>query len=300
MRKLFWSCAAVAVAAAGTVYLAAKHVDQHPYAVMGQTVRSLCGTEHESSATSPAAENAVPAEPTPTELSSTGAVEPPRREVVAVADPSLPGHITVGEGDSGSPMQCADSSAPSTGDATTLSGYSSSPACPLVMPYCCDDSRAPQHMPYADEESCEQSDEQSCVDVSKGLFQILMDLFGGQVSAEPMTAGSEPMGCTLPEGFPSGKCQEDEHYHQQYPSCPYTGRSYPQDETPSPAVPDAPEEKKVEKCGPKKDKTEEMPPTQKSSTSEEPKNDQASEFHLDTMEFRPSDAGLHRFIPGAL
>ena len=48
-----------------------------------------------------------------------------------------------------------------------------------------------------------------------------------------------------------------------------------------------------------KEKTEEMPPTPKSSTGEEPMN-QRSELHLDTMEFRPSDAGLHRFIPGAL
>ena len=109
MRKLFWSCAAVAVAAAGTVYLAAKHVDQHPYAVMGQTVRSLCSTEHGSSAI-PAGENAVPAEPTPALPPSIGAVEPARPEVVAVAEPSLPGHITVGEGDSASPMQSADSS----------------------------------------------------------------------------------------------------------------------------------------------------------------------------------------------
>ncbi len=174
------------------------------------------------------------------------------------------------------------------------------------MPYCCDDSRPPQHMPYADEENCEQRDEQSCIDVSKNLYQILMDLFGCQVSAEPMTvepmpAGSEPMGSALPDGFPSGKCQEDEHYHQHYPSCPYTGRSYPEDATPSPAVPDTPEEKKAnEKCSPKKEKTEEMPPPQQSSASEEPKNDRFPEIHLDTMEFRPSDAGLHRFIPGAL
>src|SRR5205085_1188415 len=119
--------------------------------------RSRCGNEHESGTTPPAGENAVPAEPAPAEPASTRAVEPAHREVVAVADPSLPGHITVGEseGDSGSPMQCADASAPSTVDAATLSGYSSSPAGPLVMPYCCDDSRVPKHMPYADEESCE-------------------------------------------------------------------------------------------------------------------------------------------------
>ena len=73
MRKLFWSCAAVAVAAAGTVYLAAKHVDQHPYAVMGQTVRSMCGTEHEAGA-APNGDNAVPAEPTPSLPSSLGAL----------------------------------------------------------------------------------------------------------------------------------------------------------------------------------------------------------------------------------
>jgi len=173
------------------------------------------------------------------------------------------------------------------------------------MPYCRDDSRAPQHMPYADEESCEET-EPSCADESKGLFQFLMDLLSIKVSVEPMTvepmpAGTQPMDSPLPEGAPSGKCEEDDHYHQHYPSCPYTGRCYPEDATPSPAVPDLPEEKKADtKSSPKKEKTEEMPPAPQSSTGEEQKDNHQAEFHLDTMEFRPSDAGLHRFIPGAL
>src|SRR5262249_14920984 len=152
-----------------------------------------------------------------------------------------------------------------------------------------------------DEESCENND------VPKGLFQLLRVFFGCQEpAAEPMTvdpvpAGSEPMSPTLPEGSPSGKCQEDEHYHHHYPCCPYTGRCYPEDSTPSPAVPDVSEEKKVDKkSSPTKDKEEDQPPARKDSASEESNNNRHPEFRLDTMEFRPSDAGLHRFIPGAL
>jgi hypothetical protein len=303
MRKLFWSCAAVAVAAAGTVYLAAKHVDQHPYAVMGQTVRSMCGTEHETGA-APAGETTVPAEPTPSVPSSLGAAEP-AHEVVAVAGPSLPCHITVGESDSAGSMSSTGSS---SGDANVLTGYTvpapSSPSGPLVMPYCCDESHAPQHMPYADEESCEPS-ESSCADEPMGLFQFLKDLLI-KVSVEPMTvdpmpADSEPMGSTLPEGFPSGKCEEDDHYHQHCPVCPYTGRCYPEETAPSPAVPDLPEEKNVDKkSSPKKDTSEETSPAPKHPAGAEPRDNHQAEFHLDTMEFRPSDAGLHRFIPGAL
>src|SRR5205809_7477601 len=120
---------------------------------------------------------------------------------------------------------------------------------------------------------------------------MLMDLFKCQTTDEgttplPMPEGSESM--PLP-----GKCQEYDHYHHQHEQyCPYTGRCYPSDSTPSPAVPDtAADKKSEEKVCPNKDKAEEMPPAPKSSTGEEPKGN-AWEFHLDTMEFRPSDAGL--------
>jgi len=81
--------------------------------------------------------------------------------------------------------------------------------------------------------------------MSKGLFEILKDLFGCQVPVEPMTVDPVRPAASrwVPRcrrGFPSGKCEEDHHYHQHYPSCPYTGRCYPDDSTPSPAVPDTP------------------------------------------------------------
>src|SRR5262249_54210634 len=116
---------------------------------------------------------------------------------------------------------------------------------------------------------------------------------------EPMTTDPMPVGSEMPP-MP-GKCEVDENYHQHYPCCPYTGRCYPSDPTPSPAVPDTPADTKPEeKVCPKKDKVEEMPPAPKSSGGENQENHSVPEFRLDTMEFRPSDAGLHRFIPGAV
>jgi hypothetical protein len=309
MRKLFWSCAAVAVAAAGTVYLAAKHVDQHPYAVMGQTVRAMCGAEHDTPG--PTGESTVPAEPAPADPLVTGAsTAPVRGQIVAVAESSLPDHITVREGDAGTPISSTGSSPADMtkidADAMPSCGPMKA-SCPLVMPYCSDDSCPPKRMPYADEESCERSEEQGCEEESKGFFEMLMGFFWNlgpiEPKTDPMPAGSEPMGPSDKGLSPFGKCQEDEHYHDHYPCCPYTGRCYPYDPnpTPSPAVPDVPEQKKpAEKCSPKKDKAEKLPPPQKSSVLEEQEQTSVSEFHLDTMEFRPSDAGLHRFIPGAL
>ena len=309
MRKLFWSCAAVAVAAAGTVYLAAKHVDQHPYAVMGQTVRAMCGAELEHGSASPAGESAVPAEPAPADPSLHGASTPPAHgQIVAVAESSLPNHIVVGEGDAGSPMSSTGSSPAETTkvDPDALPGCAPmQPSCPLVMPYCCDESCPPKRMPYADEECCERGDEQGCEEESKGFIETLIGFFWNMVpveqKADPMPAGSEPMAPPDKDlSWPFSTPQEDEHYHDHYPSCPYTGRTYDPNPMPSPAVPDVPQEKKgEEKVCPKKDKVEEPPP-QKSSTPEEQEEMSVPEFHLDTMEFRPSDAGLHRFIPGVL
>ena len=99
-------------------------------------------------------------------------------------DPAIPAAIHSGPGLWDDEVATGKGAMTAPVDAATLSGYSSSPAGPLVMPYCCDASRTPQHMPYADEESCEQRDEPSCVDVSKGLFEILMDLFGCRIPSE--------------------------------------------------------------------------------------------------------------------
>src|SRR5205823_5211899 len=150
------------------------------------------------------------------------------------------------------------------------------------------------HMPYADEESCEVE--------QKGFLKALVDIFLSEKAAEPMKVKLEPvtpepmpMEDPLQEPSPDGKCQEDQNYHHQYPSCPYTGRCYP-DPIPSPAVPDVPQEKKdEEKSVPEKDKASEMPPSPKGPGAEEQDEESVMEFHLDTMEFRPSDAGLHRF-----
>ncbi len=213
MRKLFWSCAAVAVAAAGTVYLAAKHVDQHPYAVMGQAVRAMCGVEAEHGPAGSTGESAVPAEPAPADPPVTGASTPPAHgQIVAVAESSLTGHITVGEGDSGSPMSSTGSSPADMTKCDADAMPSCGPmkaSCPLVMPYCDDDGCPSKRMPCADEACCEEGGEQGCEEEPKGFFEILLGFFWNRAPVEPKTdplpAGSEPMGSSDKGLLPFGK-----------------------------------------------------------------------------------------------
>ncbi len=267
MRKLFWCCAAAAVAAAGTVYLAAKHVEQHPYAVLGQTVLSVCGGGCASGAAGGGqGESVVPAEPAPvggSPFSSTSVAPGPMpgtepSQVVAIAEPTLPGHIVVSEG----PTSDCYSGEPAAG--CTMPSVAGCPEAvrtpvPAVMPYCTEDSgRASEKMPYADEESCESP-----------------------------TTTDQP----LPEcekECPHDVCPGHGHHHGGGTVCPFTGRSYP-DTKPCPAVPDVDDPQAERK---------DRPETKKGIESEE--DEEAPHMQLDTMEYRPSDAGLHRFIPGEL
>ena len=310
MRKLFWSCAAITVVAAGTVYLAAKHVEQKPYEPAGQTMASWFGLPPAGASETDPVEGGVPA-PTPVEIKEPHAALCPNvGEVVAVAEGTLPGHIAIGEpvgstcqapmpGAAGECVGPADGAiTPCQGEAIAAPlgcmsmGADASPSCPRTMPYCADDvDCSKSHMPYADEEQCE---EKACslFDMMVGCCQAIAAGMSVAPCEQPMDPAetnnnAEPIE-PMPTGQDDGASYHNYHNDMHCPYCPYTGRCYP-DAAPSPAVPDAAEDKKAD----------DKEPAKKSSKPEK-KASLWKGFLIDTMEFRPSDAGLNPFIPGPL
>jgi hypothetical protein len=322
MRKVFWCCVAAAVAAAGTVYLAAKHVDQHPYAVMSQAVVSFCGKMGPTGApVAPEPSNGlVPAEPAPVEMTPTGAATPKGESaspVVAISGPELVGHIDLS---TCQPSDvCATIDYPATVDAQCLPAAGK--PTPEAMPYCSDDATAPRQMPYAEEKktgedvSCTQSEEfdycpavvgteETCEENSCpwhcgwSVFRHVWNLLqSSQIDSDPADVSEE--GTSEAESSTDDAIDHEYHdYHhgchgqQQY--CPYTGRCYPS-MNPSPAVPDVPATEK-------KDQTEEAPKKSPNATMPPAPEEQENGAllpppRIDTMECRPSDAGLDGLIP---
>jgi hypothetical protein len=294
MRKVFWCCTAAAIVAAGSVYLAAKHIDRNP----GEVLASLIGggVASGSCPATPSGEP-MPADPTPADPAPHTAVPLPcPREVVVSTGDKLGTEIAVEEG-AGPMTSCVESHMageempPASMATIDMSGSSacegSAPmaSCPTVMPYCPDEKATSRRMPYADEEECEES-----ADDMAGWLEMAEQVISGVAEAVLSDAFSGTDGEEMPQPY---KCPEEEYHRQHSEYCPYTGRSYPSTYVPCPAVPD-PEEQKTDEGEQKPKDAPKMKSSRKEQELPPPLTD------LDTMEFRPSDAGLQRFIPGPL
>src|SRR3954447_21923177 len=104
MKKIFWCSVAVAVAAASSVYLASRHVEECSFKSLGHAIAALGGEEN---ATNDALE--PPGAPEPKALTSLptvpveeSAADVTTAQVVAVADGAVQGHIIIDESDSAS------------------------------------------------------------------------------------------------------------------------------------------------------------------------------------------------------
>jgi hypothetical protein len=286
MRRLFWCSVAVAVAAAGSVYLASKSVEESPALLVGQALVNAAG-EHSSSGggmTVAGEPVGLPEPPSAVEVPATPVEETPApSEVVAVADPSTPGHIFIDEEPvtTGSPvlLQANVVQAPQ------------SPA-PSLMPYCSEDEDGcPRQMPHAEEEECERPQPQTAKEAE--AWELLRK--AAREAAEEMPAAEQ-------EPEEQDRCPDNTpqatpgHDHEMI--CPYTGQSYPRYPI-CPAAPEAPAQDT-----PKKTNNEKKVPTLRESRKmSSPELDaQGPEriwptFRLDTMEFRPSDAGFQPILP---
>lgn len=323
MRKVFWSCAAAAVVAAGSVYLAAKHIDQDPFAAMLSMATSACGGTGSGTCPAGPSDLAVPEAPKEVGMEALGGViDPPPLSVVATSETTLPGEINVSEGGitltGGSQDRAEDTGLkpdepPATIDGAMLSRcLATSAPCPAVMPYCPEDGAAAcSRMPYADEADagCEEAEAKDG-DKPESFFSFWMGVFGQSVreGLKPAHADSEgsesaPSDPPEAEGNAAGKCEEDHNYHQHCPSCPYTGRCYPET-IPSPAVPAVEElEKQVpeEKTDGEEAYPKMAPIPEKKTNGAQAGDMPPSNCDLDTMEFRASDlAGWESFLPEPL
>lgn len=282
MRKLFWCSLVVAAAAAGSVYLACRHVERTPFAAMGQGLMMLGGEEASSSGSGEPVPT-LPEEPAPVPADVLGGEippAPPSSDIVGVADMSLSGHILIQEADAPEPGNAQGVVAVSgqTESVVVLTPAAQTSPAPAVMPYAREGSReADVRMPYADE------DEYTQETGAGNVLEPVQEETKGTEEPTPMPDSTE-MNAAEPQ-----TCPEAHDYHRQHQSCPYTGRCYPSYPI-SPAAPEVKEEKKSNNEKPRLYESKKM--------TEEPTPEQAGlrDLRLDTMEFRPSDAGFQPFV----
>jgi len=283
MRKLFWCCAVAAVAVAGGLYLAAKPVEHRPFLVVAEAMRVLYeGGARLATGSAPETE-VVPADPI--EVSADEPETNAQGEVVAIAGEDLPAHIVVEDPTPAS----AESVHPPLAEPATVPGYSPSARAaqpyPTHMPYCNDDGHSrPGTMPYADDEvGADEASDEGSEDAGSFcdlIFRLVEELYGAVEPTEDEYV-----------------CPEDRYHHEHEMVCPHTGRSYPR-YAPSPAVPDGEENEEKPESDPYPEKPGKKAPTVPPGEDLEEQDFELPLFELDTMEFRPSDAGLHPFIPG--
>ncbi len=169
--------------------------------------------------------------------------------------------------------------------------------CPMVMPYCTDDEpMSKPSMPYADSEAekpaagGDESDDK--------VFKAWMNLFeasGRESKSEPaeqLPAPTEEPSIRSDEPQAEPKCQEDSHLHEHYSGCPhtycpYTGKSYPSDTA-------------ATKSGKEENSEEPAPAPKKHGKKGKDKETCPHTEGVDTMEYRPSDGGLHEYGPSPL
>jgi hypothetical protein len=274
MRKVFWSCAALAVGVAAALYLITEHYNSTAR-VVGRAVVTAGGMQ--ASLRSTPAGGAEESSP----------IAMPNAMGVEVPSPASKGYIVVdGSGEvSGAPQGVYEPEArfdPTTIDLATLpGGFEENQAAPPVMPLCVDPNEAPP-MPFADEEPAAEAEGTA--------FELWLGIFGDQGTVET----------------PAGKCEESEQpagciepasHYDHCPCCPYSGKPcYPC----TPSVPEPmkksgrSDEPSPDAQGPVKSVSRKMFESISSSCDA-----RRPLRNVDTMECRPSDLGPYQQMPGS-
>jgi len=291
MRKLFWCSVAVAVSTACGVYLASKSVEHSPVAAIGDALRNPGGEEPSTADRATVEEGGALPVAVPVEEPEAGTATTPK--VVAVADPSAPGHIVIeGEGMIATGM-VPTPAVPLSG--STVGTQPPAPA-PSLMPYCSEgDEPGLGKMPYA---AGEESESRTGPVLQNGVWELLRQA-AREAASEPMSGADESVPANQEEEKQDeAVCPEDQQHHDVV--CPYTGRSYPEYRV-CPPAPVPPDEAK-----PKDNNTPTKEPRRSESRKTSPQvDDDLTDsvdstwpiFSLDTMEFRPSDAGFQPLLP---
>ncbi len=276
MKKIFWCSVAVAVAAASSVYLASRHVEEYSFKAVGHAIASLGGDASKGAAAGQDDGTVVP-EPIPTGLPAfvpDEPMSPATTPTPIVADGSVQGRIIIDEAD-----PIADFPITTTVTATQVYVQTT----PAKMPYCEDDTTtttaSQRRMPYAEDEDGAEEEAEVW-----GLLRQAAREATEEASKTPEKLPVMPKEVEEQEKAPEEQSSganmytpnENSGYHQHDQVCPYSGHSCPREQIcpPAPEVP-------VEKKEPMGSAEEQEPPHQQ----------------LDTMEFRPSDAGFQHFVP---
>ena len=295
MRKVWWSCTALAVAAAAGTYLAADYARCHHDSFLGRVV---VGAYHAALhanplfAVSQALRGSHPAPAAPGEVAravgasgaAEEAAEPPEETVIHRH--RLPGRIVINEEEpiNEGPIQtgsidCGQEPPMLSGAAieliappTELPDDATVMGEPAFMPRAADDD-APATMPYA------EADEE----FSSFWMHVFGQALGGDCCKEE---ASEP-----PSGAEPPECREDPHYHLHYQGCPYYICPQQRNYCPysgQPVIPPAEPRPQPEAEGGKPARPRALEGWEESETC--PKHPT-----VDTMEFRPSDAKPEEF-----
>jgi hypothetical protein len=328
MRKLIWCCSAAAVLATGSFLSLAYYACCCPESVVGRSMQviaeasialqplngltSLAVRANQAHAaaqeTTPPIEECIPDDPQP--VAAEPAQEPVKligqvspvagREFVEAADatPRInkfepdAAPIVIAE-DEPMPREEAAPVVPAPVVVAEMQKQEIPPkGCPIVMPYCRDEddeAAPPPAMPRAD------GGEESEQTVFKAWIELVTEGKESKKDKSPAVEELPPPTEEEPQADP--KCQEDSHLHEQYPGCPRTTcpyRSKGKNLTPPPAATFLP----YNFIKGKEESSEEPPQPGKKPHHEKDKEECPRTKGVDTMEYRPSDAGLDEFGPG--
>jgi hypothetical protein len=333
MRRLIWSCAALAVAAAAWLYLAATYVYNYPNSYFAQCaalvyeVGSDVNPVYRLSRVMAHRIN----ETMDYVLESQGYVR--ARKVVApptpVCEPVVPSLEAIAAADgynliqletppvaNPEPLYPTSEPAPypgateeSTSGVTTISVPPSAPQddsdnAPPTMPPVADgnsDEEPPATMPYVEDDG--DAEGQAVIQFWKSMFQ---EKANAESKDSKGNADKSPKGSNEESETPDSQSSEYQmpasHYSSNpscagYPhtvTCPYTGKTYPADPKDDPVVPTTSKPKKKKK---KDDAGNE--PSKMSKILEMEKGTEETPIHpeVDTTEYRKSDAKKGEFDP---
>ncbi|HEY7330424.1 MAG TPA: hypothetical protein VH592_22480 [Gemmataceae bacterium] len=305
MRKVIWCCSAAGVLTAGTFLSLAYYACCFPDSLVGRSMQVIaeasvamqplngitsmamrtCQANTPAHSTATPIDECIPDDPQPVMLE--------QRE-------QLPQPKEVGEPDA-APIVINENNfeldtvpvVPAPKDLADMQGQEIPPkGTPLVMPYCREDDDGPTTPPKMPRAEADQA-------MKHTVFKAWMELFEeGKGNKSAVVEELPPPIEEDPQAEP--KCQEDRHLHEQYPGCPRTTCPYSKKDDMEQYY------KRVwdlnfrtKKKGGEESSEEPSQPGKKPQ-HEKDKGACPRTKGVDTMEYRPSDAGLDEYGPGQI
>jgi hypothetical protein len=304
MRKVIWCCSAAGVLTAGTFLSLAYYACRFPGSLVGRSMQVIaeasiamqplygvtsmamrtCHANTPAHSTATPIDECIPEDPQPVALDQREELPQPKEVVEPDAAP-----IVINENNFDVE---AVPFVPAPKDMADMQGLEiPSNGAPLIMPPCREDDDAPTTPPKMPRAEAEQATKHT-------VFKAWMELFEEGKANKPTVVEELPPPAEVgPQAEP--KCQEDRHLHEQYPGCPRTTCPYAKKDGMDPYykwIWDL--DSKMRKKGSEENSEEPQQPGKKQN--EKTKDESSRTKGVDTMEYRPSDAGLDEYGPGQI